>query len=106
MPGTVVFDGTVGSGTAAFPALLVWIPLATEKQILAGIAAGYQHGDGVGLRETGQVIEVAVLAKSILDVAAARAHGRGRQDHDAVVTDHAHQLFASPRELLAIHTLH
>jgi hypothetical protein len=74
--------------------------LAHEQEILGVRAARHQHRHGIGLGKAAQVIELAVLAIGVLDVAVAVAHRCRRQHGDRVLADHAHELAPAARELL------
>ena len=79
------------------------IAFAHEQQILGLRTSGHQHRDGLGLGKSAQIVKLAVLSVGVLDVAVAVAHRGGGQHGDRVLADHAHELPAAARELLAIH---
>src|SRR5690606_6880370 len=102
--GAVVGDRPLGSGARSVPQLALGIALAAEEQELALRPARREHGDGLGLLETGQVIEVAVRTIVEQRVAAAYALGRGNDDGDALRADDVHERLAPLRELAPIHS--
>src|SRR5690606_11667141 len=66
----VMLDRSGGTGAPAIPHLLHRIPVAAEEDVLALRPARHEHGDRFGLREAGEVIEVAVLTIAERRVAA------------------------------------
>jgi hypothetical protein len=96
-------DGAFRSGARPVPILALAVALAHEQQVLALRSAGCEHRDRVGLREAGEVVEIAVLPVRVLDVAVTGAHRRGRQDRDRVAPERAHQLRATAAEFLTLH---
>ena len=88
----------LGPGARAVPGFALGVAVAAEQQGLAVLPARHQHQHRLGLGETAQVPEVAVLAVGIVGVVAAHAFGRGRQDEDGVLVRHAHELLAATRE--------
>ncbi len=89
--GAVVLHRALEPGTAAVPSLLVGIALAAEENELALVAARRQHSQRLRLGKVCQVIEIAVGAKPIGDIAVANGlwsgwnHGHpfAHQLHDA-----------------------
>ena len=76
---------------------------AHEQQIFGLRTSRHQHRHGVGLGKSAQIVKMAVLPVGILDIAVAMADGRRGQNGNGVFADHAHELAAAARELLAIH---
>ena len=101
--GAVALHRAVGARPGTFPGLAQLVVLAHEQQILGLRTAGHQNRNGIGLGKAAQIVELAVLAIGVGDVAVAVAHRSGRENGDRVLTDHAHELAAAARELLAIH---
>ena len=99
----VALDRALGTRPCAVPRLAQRVVLAHEQQILGMRTARHQHRHGIGLGKAAQVIELAVLAIGVLDVAVAMAHRGGGQDGDGVLADHAHELPPAAREFLTIH---
>jgi hypothetical protein len=62
-----------------------------------------QHRHRLGLAETGEVLEVAVLAIGIFDVVIAVPYRRGGQHRDRVAPHQTHQLAAAARKLVSRH---
>ncbi|MNM82310.1 hypothetical protein D3C81_943370 [compost metagenome] len=92
--GAEILDRTVLAGTQAVPQLALGIALAAEQHVFAMSAAGDQHHHRFRLGEAGEVLEVAVLAVDVLDIAVADVHRRRRQDGDAVGLHLLHQRLA------------
>ncbi|MCY1269762.1 hypothetical protein D9M70_182700 [compost metagenome] len=90
----VFADGAVLAGAQAVPELTFRITLAAEQHVLAMLAAGDQHQHRFRLGKAAEVLEVAVLAVDVLDVAVADMHGRGGQDGNAVGFHLRHQRLA------------
>ena len=88
----------LGAGARAVPGFAFGVAFTAEKQHFAMGAARHQHQHRLGLGETAEVPEVAVLPIGIVRVVAAHAFRRGRQDEDGVLVGHAHQLLAAARE--------
>ena len=86
--GAVVARRSLGPGAPTVPRLARRIALAHEQHVLRLRAAGDQHRDRLGLGEAREVVEIAVGAVVIVDVAVARLLGHRRQDRDAAL---AHQ---------------
>ena len=99
----VALDRAVGSRPCAVPGLAQRVVLAHEQQIFGLRTARHQHRDGIRLGKAAQIVEMAVLAVGVLDIAVAVAHRGRRQNRDRVLADHAHELAPAARELLAIH---
>ncbi len=97
--GAVVGDGALGARPAAVPQLLVGVAIAAEHEVFAVGATGYQHGDGVGLGEAGEIVEVAVGSVVVQRVAAAHALGRRGDDGDGAGADELLEVPAPAREL-------
>ncbi len=81
------------------PALAFRIALAAEQDLLAGVAPGDQHQHCIGLVESGQVEEIAVLAKRMVAVAVAQLFARRRHDKNAVGFGQVHQVPAASRQV-------
>ena len=64
------------------------------------LAPGNQHGHRLGLGETGQIEEVAVLPVGVLDVVVAHAHRCGGNDGDGIAAHQLHQLAAAAGEFV------
>ena len=62
-----------------------------------------QYRHGVGLGETGQVVEVAVLAVGVQDVPVTQPGLGCRQDGHRALAHHAHQLPAPAEEFVGVH---
>ena len=91
-----VANRALGARTQAVPQFALGIALAAEQHVLAVLATGHQHDHRFGLGETAQVLEIAVLAVNMLDIAVADGHGGGRQDRDAVGFHLRHERLAAP----------
>ncbi|MNU88153.1 hypothetical protein D3C71_779570 [compost metagenome] len=87
--------GGVGAEAVAVPDLAFQVFRRAEQR---GAAVARQHQPGVGLGETGQVVEVAVVAEQEVAVAVALALGRGGNDGDAVLA----QLRSEARAALGV----
>jgi hypothetical protein len=70
--------GSVLPGTLAIPKFLFRITVAAEQEVFAVVAARCQYDDRLRLREARQVIEVTVLPKPVLDIAAPGSNGSSR----------------------------
>ncbi|MCY1397965.1 hypothetical protein D9M71_129890 [compost metagenome] len=92
--GAVVAQRALLAGAQAVPQLTLGIALAAEQHVLAMLAAGDQGHHRFRLGEAGEVLEVAVLAVNVLDIAVADVHRRRRQDGDAVGLHLLHQRLA------------
>ena len=103
--GAEVLHHALGPGPAAIPGLADRVLLSTEEYILAVLAAGYQNGDGLRLREPREVVEIAVLSIGIVDVPVAQPDGRRRQNRDCALAHDPHQLFASLGKFSGAHAL-
>jgi len=86
---------------AAVPRLACGVALADEEHVLGLLAPRDEHGDGLGLAEAGEIVEVAVLAVGVFDVVIAVPDGRRRHDHDRGATDDPHELAPAPGEFVA-----
>ena len=62
---------------------------------------GHQHGDGLGLGESGEIEEVAVGPVGVFDIVVAQAHRRGGHDGDGVAAHLLQQRAAAALEFLA-----
>ena len=93
--GAVVAHRTVLAGASPIPQFTLRITVATEQDVLPLLAAGHQHQHRFRFREAAQVLEVAVLAIGMLDVAVAQLQRRRRQDGDAAGLHARHQLGAA-----------
>ncbi len=93
--GTVFTYRAVLPGPQAVPELALGIALAAEQHVLAMLAPGNQRDHRFRLGEAGEVLEVAVLAVDMLDIAVADVHRRRRQNGDAVGFHLLHQRLAS-----------
>ncbi|MNQ79739.1 hypothetical protein D3C85_946920 [compost metagenome] len=92
--GAILADGAVLTGAQAIPQLALGITFAAKQHVLAMFATGNQRDHRLRLGEAGEVLEVAVLAVDMLDVAIADVHRRRRQDGDAVGFHLRHQRLA------------
>src|SRR6185503_1239991 len=79
-----VLAGELGSVTEPVPDLALDVFLAAEKDGARVAAAHRHHEDGLGLAESGEVIEAAVPPVLVVGVGVAGSLGRGAQHHDAV----------------------
>src|SRR5205085_8591433 len=68
-------------GATPRPGLLLFVARADEERV-ALLARRRDDGDGVRLREAGQVIKIRVLTKAVLCVVRARRLARRRKDGD------------------------
>ena len=68
----------------AVPGFALFVLLAAEQQA-PGLRAGDDHQHGLGLREAGEVVEMAVEAVGVVRVAVAYALRRGRNDRHAAL---------------------
>ncbi|MCY1530646.1 hypothetical protein D9M68_658420 [compost metagenome] len=92
--GAVVADRAVLAGAQAVPQLALGIALAAEQHVLAMLTTRNQRDHRLRLGKPGEVLEVAVLAVYMLDIAVADVHRRRRQDGDAVGFHLRHQRLA------------
>ena len=99
----VALDRALGTGPRTVPRLAQRVALADEQQVLGVDPSRHQNRDGFRLGKAGQIVEMAVLPVGVLDVAIAVTHRRRRKNRDRILADHAHELPAAARELLAIH---
>ena len=97
----VVGDRAFLSGTMTVPLLARGITLAAEQDDLALRAPGHQRQHRFGFTETGQVVEIAVLAKGVVGIVVAQAFGGRGHDDDRIAAGHAHQLLAPADMLVA-----
>jgi len=89
--------------TPPVPGLARRIAIAHEQNVLGLGAAGHQHGYGLGLTETREIVEIAVLPEGIFDIAVAVPDGRRGQHRDRVAPHETHQLAAAAREFVPRH---
>jgi len=68
--------------TPSIPGLARRIAVAHEQDVLGLGTPGHQHGHGLGLAEARQIVEIAVLAEWIFDVAVAVPDGCRGQHGD------------------------
>ncbi len=92
--GAIFGNGPVLPGTQTVPELALGIALATEQHVFTMPATGDQGDHRLRLGETGEVLEVAVLAVDMLDITVADVHRRRRQNGDAVGFHQLHQRLA------------
>lgn len=93
--GAEITDRAFGTGTQAVPQFALGIAFATEQHVLAVRATGHQHDHRFGLGEAAQVLEIAVLAVDMFDIAIADGHRGGRQDRDTVGFHLRHERLAA-----------
>ncbi len=98
----VVAHRAFRAGARSVPRFTFGIAFAAEQDHFAMAAPGNQREHRFGFGESGEVMEIAVLAIRIVTVVVAQTLGRGRHDADRVVADDAHQLLAAARVFLAI----
>jgi len=79
--GLVVASRAVDPGPVPGPGLRAAVSRLDVEAVL-GSTVGAQHGDGVGMVESRQVREVAVLSKRVVGVARAGDQRRAQQDRD------------------------
>ncbi|MNI30603.1 hypothetical protein D3C73_844560 [compost metagenome] len=82
-------------GTQAIPQFALGVALAAEQDVFAMHATRHQHQYRLRFREAAEVLEVAVLAVDVLDVAVTNGHRGGGQDGDAVGFHLRHQGLAA-----------
>ncbi|MCY1418430.1 hypothetical protein D9M71_339890 [compost metagenome] len=82
------------AGPQAVPQLALGVAFTAEQHVLAMLAPWNQSNHRLGLREAAEVLEVAVLAVHVLDVAVADGNRGGGQDGDAVGDHLRHQRLA------------
>ncbi len=97
--GTVALHCALGTGTATVPGFHGGIALPAEQTEFL-LMPRRQHGDGFGFRETGQIIEIAILAIGIMDVAIARRFRGSGDQGDGARTHTPHQHLAAPGEFV------
>ena len=90
-----------GSGAAAVPGFARRIAIAHEQDVFALRTPGHQHRDGFGLREAGEIEEVAVGTVGVFDIVVAQPHRRGRHDGDGVAPHELHQGATAAGEFFA-----
>ena len=109
-----VFDGkrvrrakflnrTIRPRTGSIPAFSQLIPLPAKQNVITTFSAWRQYGDSLRLREASQIVEVAVLAETILNISAACADRSAWQNSHAVRADHAHQLLSTFGKFGVVH---
>ena len=91
----VVRHRTLQAGPRAVPHLAFRVAVAAEQHVLPLFPMRAEHGDGGGLREVGQVVEVAVRPEAVEDVAVALAFLRSG-DHRHTVAHELHQVLPAP----------
>ena len=101
----VDFDRPFLPGAAAVPGLLFGIPFAAKQDVFAVLAPRLQHHERVGLVESREIEEIAVLAKRVVRIAIADRLRRRRQNRDGVFSHHLHQLVTTAFELGSFHVV-
>ena len=86
-------DRTVIEGTVRIEGERVAV--TTEKNERPLAAARHKHGDGFRLRESRQIVEVAVLAVSIVNVPVSDPLGRRGKECDAVRRHLRHEMVST-----------
>ena len=86
---------------AAGPMLLRRIPLLDEQNLAPRRVAGHQHQDRVLLRQTGQVVQVAVLPVFVVDVERVALRRRAPEDQHRVGAETFHHARAARLEIVA-----
>jgi hypothetical protein len=93
--GAVVAHRAFGACATSVPGFARRVAIPHEEDVLGLLASGNQHRHSLGLVETRQVVEVAVGAIVVVDVAVALLLGRGRQDRDGALAHGLHQVPAA-----------
>ncbi|MNZ81028.1 hypothetical protein D3C78_996840 [compost metagenome] len=93
--GAEVANSALLPGTQAIPQLALGVAFAAEQDVFAMHAPRHQHQYGLGLGKTAEVLEVAVLAVDVLDIAVTNGHRGSGQDGDAVGFHLRHQGLAA-----------
>ena len=99
--GAEVARRAVGTGAPAVPGFARRIAIAHEENVFALRAARHQHRHRFGLRETGEIEEVAVGPVRVFDVVVAHAHGRGGHDGNRIAAHLLEQCAAAAFEFFA-----
>ena len=94
--------GAVEAGTPTVPYFLLRIALAAKQNVFPVRPAGHQHRHGLGLGKMGEIIEVAIGAILVINVAIPQTNGRRGDNCDAAL--HVLHQFATPLlEYLQVH---
>ena len=88
---SIFLRSTFGPGAVAVPDLSRRVARTHEQQVLALGPAGREHRDGVRLRESREIAEIAVLAEAVMRIARADHFARGGHDGDAIRPHRLHQ---------------
>src|SRR6185437_15402926 len=73
----------LGAIAKTVPGLALLVALAAEQHLTVAVVRRDERDDGVGLRKSGQVIQVAVVAVWVERIAVARDLGRGGHDRES-----------------------
>ena len=101
MVGAVVARGAFGPRAPSIPGLARRIAIAHEEDVFTLRASRHQHRNRVGLRESGEIEEIAVGPVGVFDIVVAHAHRRGGHDGDRIAAHLLEQCAAAALEFLA-----
>ena len=90
-------------GTTSVPGFAGGVSITHEQHVLGLRASRDQNGNRLGLRKTGEVEEITVGPIVIENVAVAGLLRHCRQDGDAALADHFHELAAATNEFSFTH---
>ncbi len=100
---TVIASRTFRSRTTSVPSLTLRIAVTYKENVFRRLATGNEHGYGLRLAETGQVVKVTVLTISVFHIVIAVPNRRGGDDGNGVAPHRAHELAAAACELVSRH---
>ena len=88
----------LGPKPVSIPQLHLRVSLTAEQHHLTLAPARYQHQYCIRLLKARQIEEIAVLSKGVLRVTTARDFTCARNNGDAVLVHHGHQVFTPTGE--------